>query len=213
MTIGKKDLLLYAVTDQTWTGKLSLYEQVQQAIEGGITCLQLREKNMSEDKFLQEAKEIGALCKEKQIPFIVNDDVEVAVKTGADGVHIGQSDMDGAKARALLGPDKILGISARTVEQAQKAQADGADYLGVGAVFHTSTKKDAYAVDFQTLKQICQSVSIPVVAIGGISKENLLQLKGSGVCGVALVSAVFAAEDIRKECRELHRLSSEMVEG
>ena len=206
MTIGKKDLLLYAVTDQTWTGKLSLYEQVQQAIEGGITCLQLREKNMSEDKFLQEAKE-------KQIPFIVNDDVEVAVKTGADGVHIGQSDMDGAKARALLGPDKILGISARTVEQAQKAQADGADYLGVGAVFHTSTKKDAHAVDFQTLKQICQSVSIPVVAIGGISKENLLQLKGSGVCGVALVSAVFAAEDIRKECRELHRLSSEMVEG
>ena len=134
MTIGKKDLLLYAVTDQTWTGKLSLYEQVQQAIEGGITCLQLREKNMSEDKFLQEAKEIGALCKEKQIPFIVNDDVEVAVKTGADGVHIGQSDMDGAKARALLGPDKILGISARTVEQAQKAQADGADYLGVGSV-------------------------------------------------------------------------------
>ena len=213
MTIGKKDLLLYAVTDQTWTGKLSLYEQVQQAIEGGITCLQLREKNMSEDKFLQEAKEIGALCKEKQIPFIVNDDVEVAVKTGADGVHIGQSDMDGAKARALLGPDKILGISARTVEQAQKAQADGADYLGVGAVFHTSTKKDALAVDFQTLKQICQSVSIPVVAIGGISKENLLQLKGSGVCGVALVSAVFAAEDIRKKCRELHRLSSEMVEG
>lgn len=213
MTIGKKDLLLYAVTDQTWTGKLSLYEQVQQAIEGGITCLQLREKNMSEDKFLQEAKEIGALCKEKQIPFIVNDDVEVAVKTGADGVHIGQSDMDGAKARALLGPDKILGISARTVEQAQKAQADGADYLGVGAVFHTSTKKDAHAVDFETLKKICQSVSIPVVAIGGISKENLLQLKGSGVCGVALVSAVFAAEDIRKECRELHRLSSEMVEG
>ena len=190
-----------------------MYEQVQQAIEGGITCLQLREKNMSEDKFLQEAKEIGALCKEKQIPFIVNDDVEVAVKTGADGVHIGQSDTDGAKARALLGPDKILGISARTVEQAQKAQADGADYLGVGAVFHTSTKKDAHAVDFQTLKQICQSVSIPVVAIGGISKENLLQLKGSGVCGVALVSAVFAAEDIRKECRELHRLSSEMVEG
>ena len=190
-----------------------MYEQVQQAIEGGITCLQLREKNMCEDKFLQEAKEIGALCKEKQIPFIVNDDVEVAVKTGADGVHIGQSDMDGAKARALLGRDKILGISARTVEQAQKAQADGADYLGVGAVFHTSTKKDAHAVDFQTLKQICQSVSIPVVAIGGISKENLLQLKGSGVCGVALVSAVFAAEDIRKECRELHRLSSEMVEG
>lgn len=213
MTIGKKNLLLYAVTDQTWTGKLSLYEQVQQAIEGGITCLQLREKNMCEDKFLQEAKEIGALCKEKQIPFIVNDDVEVAVKTGADGVHIGQSDMDGAKARALLGPDKILGISARTVEQAQKAQADGADYLGVGAVFHTSTKKDAHAVDFETLKKICQSVSIPVVAIGGISKENLLQLKGSGVCGVALVSAVFAAEDIRKECRELHRLSSEMVEG
>lgn len=213
MTIGKKDLLLYAVTDQTWTGKLSLYEQVQQAIDGGITCLQLREKNMSEEDFLQEAKEIGALCKEKQIPFIVNDDVEVAVKTGADGVHIGQSDMDGAKARALLGPDKILGISARTVEQARKAQADGADYLGVGAVFHTSTKKDAHAVDFQTLKQICQSVSIPVVAIGGISKENLLQLKGSGVCGVALVSAVFAAEDIRKECRELHRLSSEMVEG
>lgn len=213
MTIGKKDLLLYAVTDQTWTGKLSLYEQVQQAIEGGITCLQLREKNMSEADFLQEAKEIGALCKEKQIPFIVNDDVEVAVKTGADGVHIGQSDMDGAKARALLGPDKILGISARTVEQARKAQADGADYLGVGAVFHTSTKKDAHAVDFETLKKICQSVSIPVVAIGGISKENLLQLKGSGVCGVALVSAVFAAEDIRKECRELHRLSSEMVEG
>ena len=140
-------------------------------------------------------------------------DCHAAVKTGADGVHIGQSDMDGAKARALLGPDKILGISARTVEQARKAQADGADYLGVGAVFHTSTKKDAHAVDFQTLKQICQSVTIPVVAIGGISKENLLKLKGSGVCGVALVSAVFAADDIRKECRELHRLSSEMVEG
>ena len=173
MNIEKKDLLLYAVTDQSWTGKLSLYEQVHQAIEGGITCLQLREKNMCEEDFLQEVKEIGALCKEKNIPFIVNDDVEIAVKTGADGVHIGQSDMD----------------------------------------VHTSTKKDAHAVDFETLKQICQSVTIPVVAIGGIGKENLLQLKGSGVCGVALVSAVFAADDIRKECRELHRLSSEMVEG
>ncbi len=205
-------MLLYAVTDRAWTGRQTLYEQVECALKGGITCLQLREKHLDETGFYEEAVEIGRLCRTYHVPFIVNDNVELAVRCHADGVHVGQSDRKAAEARAIIGPNRILGVSAKTVEQAQEAQAAGADYLGVGAVFSTSTKPDASAVSRDTVRQICSAVKIPVVAIGGIKKDNILQLTGCGADGVALVSAIFSAADIEKECRELRKLARKMTE-
>ena len=194
---------LYAVTDRAWTKKKSLIEQVEEAICGGATCIQLREKNLDEEAFLREAIEMQKLCETYQVPLIINDHVEIAKHCKAAGVHLGQKDMEAGRAREILGSKMILGVSARTVEQAVQAELAGADYLGVGAVFQTSTKTDAKEISHAILKESCESVNIPVVAIGGIGKQNIEALAGSGIAGVALVSAVFAAEDIEQECRGL----------
>jgi len=206
-------MLLYAVTDRAWTGRQSLLEQVECALKGGATCVQLREKTLDEAAFLAEAVEMKKLCAQYGVPFIVNDNVELAIRCGADGVHVGQSDMEAGHVRELVGEQMIVGVSARTVEEALAAQAAGADYLGVGAMFSTSTKLDAHVLSYQTLKDICAAVRIPVTAIGGINRENLMSLAGSGVDGVALVSAIFAAEDIEAACRRLKSLSKAMVAG
>lgn len=207
----KEAMLLYAVTDRSWLGTQSLYEQVEQALSGGATCIQLREKELDPEEFLKEALKIKELCRRFQVPFLINDNVDLAIKCGADGVHVGQRDMEAGKVRQLIGPDRILGVSAQTPEQAKLAQENGADYLGVGAVFPTSTKEDASPVTHETLKEIAGSVSIPICAIGGINKGNILKLSGTGIDGVALVSAIFASKDIEAECRSLLALSKEMT--
>ena len=203
----KTSLLLYAVTDRAWLGKKfcceTLSDAVFQAIEGGATLIQLREKELSEKKFLDEAFSIKEICASKKIPLIINDNVKIAKETDVCGVHIGQSDMELKEARKILGADKIIGVSCQTVEQALQAEKNGADYLGVGAVFSTSTKTDADNVPLSTLKEICSSVKIPVVAIGGISLQNMSQLKGSGIAGVSVISAIFAQQDIRNSTKKL----------
>lgn len=190
-------LFLYAVTDRSWLNGDTLTYQVKQALEGGVTFVQLREKNLDEEAFYQEALEIQALCKQYQVPFVINDNVALAKKINADGVHVGQSDMEALDVRKLLGDDKIIGVSAQTVEQAVLAEKHGADYLGVGAVFPTGSKEDAVEVSQETLKAICQAVRIPVIAIGGITKENVKELKKTGICGIAVISAIFGQEDIQ----------------
>lgn len=204
------DLLLYAVTDRAWLGGRTLVHDAELALKGGATMLQLREKHIDRELFMTEAKELKALCDRYGVTFIVNDDVDLALKCGAHGVHVGQSDEDAACARKKLGDDKIIGVSAATVEQAIAAQAAGADYIGVGAVFPTDTKSDADAVSPDTLRAICSTVSIPVVAIGGITRDNILRLAGSGISGVAVVSAIFAADDIEDAARELTELSKQL---
>ena len=211
MNFSKDNLLLYAVTDSRWTGVQTLYEQVEAALRGGVTCVQLREKHLGREAFLTEALEMKALCHRYGVPLLINDSVDIALAAQADGVHVGQSDMEAASARALLGPDRIVGVTARTVEQAKAAQAAGASYLGSGAVFGSATKEDARPLDHAVLRQITQAVSIPVVAIGGITEENLPRLHGTGVDGAALVSTIFSAPDIEAKCRELKALSREMV--
>ena len=211
MRCDRKTMRLYAVTDRAWVGQGTLGDQVEQALRGGVTCVQLREKSLGVPAILVEAEEIGALCRSYGVPFLINDRVEIALQCGADGVHVGQKDRAAREVRRLLGPNRILGVSARTVEQAVQAERDGADYLGVGAVFSTSAKADAMPVSYETLQAICRAVSIPVVAIGGIQRENLLSLTGSGVDGVALVSAIFAAPDVETASRELRALSEAMV--
>lgn len=211
MKCDKKYMLLYAVTDRAWVGKQSLYEQVESALKGGATCVQLREKELNDDEFLAEATEIGALCRKYSVPFFVNDNVDVAVKCHADGVHVGQEDMAASKVREKIGDGMMLGVSVHTVEEALKAVENGADCLGVGAMFSTSTKANADVLPKETLRDICAAVDIPVVAIGGISESNIMQLSGTGVDGVALVSAIFGAEDIESECRTLRALSEKMV--
>ena len=206
-----KELLLYAVTDRTWLGDKTLYEQVEQALKGGATFIQLREKNLDNKAFLAEAIEIQRLCKKYHVPFVINDNVEIALEVNADGIHVGQRDMEAGNVRALFGKDKILGVSVQTVEQALLAEQRGADYLGVGAVFHTGSKADADDVSHETLKAICKAVNIPVVAIGGIDKNNILELKGSGICGIAVISAIFAAKDIQGATTELKRLTEQVV--
>ncbi len=203
MKFDKNDLLLYAVTDQSWLNGSTLYSQVEKALAGGATFLQLREKDMNMADFLEEASEIKALCKKYKVPFVINDQVDIALAIDADGVHVGQSDMNAGNVRQKLGPDKIVGVSAQTVKQALLAEKNGADYLGVGAVFHTGTKSDASEVSLDTLKDICKAVSIPVIAIGGISIENVKQLKGTGIAGVAVISALFAAQDIKGAAERL----------
>ena len=207
----RKSLLLYAVTDRHWTGEKTLYQQTEEAILGGTTFLQIREKELNEADFEKEALELQALCKKYKIPFIVNDNVELAKKIDADGVHVGQEDMNACKVRELLGPDKILGVSAQTVEEAILAEKQGADYLGVGAVFPTGSKSDAIDVPLETLKAICQAVKIPVVAIGGITKDNLCQLKGSGIAGISVISAIFAQKDIKAAAEDLKKRTLEIL--
>lgn len=211
MKCDKKTMLLYAVTDRAWVGKQSLYEQVESALKGGVTCVQLREKELAEEDFLKEALEISALCKEYDVPFFINDNVEIAIKCQADGIHVGQEDMEASQVRKKVGEDMMIGVSVHSVEEALEAVKKGADCLGVGAMFSTSTKKDVDLLPKEGLKDICQAVNVPVVAIGGIGKSNIIDLSGTGVDGVALVSAIFSADDIEEECRKLRKLSEEMV--
>lgn len=211
MKFDSSQLLLYAVTDRAWTGKKTLYEQVEEALKAGITLLQLREKQMEEKEFLEEAIRMKELSSRYHIPLIINDNVNIALQADADGVHVGQDDWEAAKVRKLIGKDKILGVTVKTVAQVKAAMEQGADYLGAGAVFGSATKKDARHMDYQTLKDICRSASIPVAAIGGINASNIMELKGSGVCGAAVVSAVFGAEDIGRAVRELYNKSKEMA--
>lgn len=211
MRCDRKTMRLYAVTDRAWVGQGTLGDQVEQALRGGVTCVQLREKSLGVPAILVEAEEIGALCRSYGVPFLINDRVEIALQCGADGVHVGQKDRAAREVRRLLGPNRILGVSAGLWSKRCRRSRDGADYLGVGAVFSTSTKADAMPVSYETLQAICRAVSIPVVAIGGIQRENLLSLAGSGVDGVALVSAIFAAPDVETASRELRALSEAMV--
>lgn len=211
MRCDERDLLLYAVTDRTWLAGRTLASQVAEALEGGATMIQLREKHLDHDAFLAEALEIQSLCRRRSVPVLINDDVDLAVEAGADGIHVGQHDMEAGRVRARIGPDMILGVSVQTVEQALAAQAAGADYLGVGAVFPTGTKEDADAVSYAVLRDICRAADIPVVAIGGIGAHNVGQLAGSGICGVAVVSALFAQPDVREAARTLYHLTKRMV--
>ncbi len=211
MKCDKKMMTLYAVTDRAWTGRQSLYEQVESALKGGVTCVQLREKNLDQAAFLAETREIRALCGAYGVPFLINDNVDVALQCGADGVHVGQADMAARDVRRAVGSGMIVGVSAHSVAQALEAVRSGADYLGVGAVFATATKADASVLSRETLQEICRAVDVPVVAIGGINRDNLPELAGSGVDGVALVSAIFGAQDIEAACRSLLRLSEQMV--
>lgn len=213
MKCDKKDLLLYAVTDRRWLGGRRLADQVEEALKGGVTFVQLREKDLDEERFLEEAREIKGLCGRYQVPFVINDNVDIAQAVDADGVHVGQSDMEAGDVRARLGQDKIIGVSAQTVEQALLAESRGADYLGVGAVFATGSKADASEVDHETVKAICQAVHIPVIAIGGITGENVGALTGTGVCGVAVISAIFAQEDVEEGTRKLKEAVRCMVEN
>lgn len=208
---AQKDLTLYAITDRHWLNDETLKSQVEKALKGGATMIQIREKDLDEKDFLLEAEELLALCRSYNVPFIVNDNVELAVKVGADGVHVGQSDMNARDVRALIGNDKILGVSTQTVEQALFAQECGADYLGVGAVFPTGSKDDAEVLDRKTLMDICKAVSIPVVAIGGITKDNVRELKGTGIAGISVISAIFAQKDIQNATAELLKRTEEIL--
>lgn len=210
MKLNKKDLLLYAVTDRTWLNNGELKDVVVEAIEGGTTFLQLREKELSFDEFVSEAKKIKKVTDKYKIPFVINDNIEVALAVEADGVHIGQGDEELIAVRNKLGKEKIIGVSVHNLEEAIKAEANGADYLGVGAMFVTRSKDDAIPVTMEVLKNICNEVSIPVVAIGGISKENIAELNGTNISGVAVISAIFAKENIKAASSELLELSKEV---
>ena len=208
----RKGMLLYAVTDQSWLKEgQTLLCVCEEVLANGATFLQIREKDLDVACFEAEAENLKALCARYGVPYVVNDSVEIALAIDADGVHVGQSDIRGRDIRKLIGHDKILGISAGTVEEAVAAEAAGADYIGVGAVFGTSTKKNARNLTVEKLREITNAVSIPVVAIGGINRQNLMNLKDSGVDGIAVVSAIFAAEDPGKATRELLTLAREMV--
>lgn len=212
MKLRREDLLLYAVTDRSWLKEgETLYDQVEQALKGGVTMVQLREKKLDREAFLKEAEEIQKLCLAYHVPFLINDAVDIALEIGADGVHVGQSDMEAKKVRKLLGDDRIIGVTAAAPALAKLAEQNGADYLGSGAVFGTSTKTDAKPLEHDVLKEICRSVTIPVAAIGGITKENVLKLKGTGISGIAVVSAVFAEPDIEEATRRLKLLAGQAV--
>ena len=211
MKLENKTMLVYAVTDRTWLNGNTLEQQVEQAIKGGATLIQLREKELSYTAFLEQAIQLKKVTDKYHIPLIINDNVDVAKAVNAEGVHVGQKDMEAGAVRQKLGENKIIGVSVQTVEQALLAQKQGADYLGVGAVFSTSTKLDASEVSFETLQKICDAVSIPVVAIGGINAQNIMQLKNSGIDGVAVVSAIFAQKDILQATKELTNLAKQIV--
>lgn len=211
MKCDKHTMLVYAVTDRAWVGKMSLYQQVEAALQNGATCIQLREKELDDADFLAEAQEMAALCRRYHVPFIINDNVDIAIACHADGVHVGQEDMAASDVRKRVGDQMMIGVSAHTVEEALEAVRNGADYLGLGAVFSTSTKTDAGAMSFDTLKAICDAVEIPTVAIGGISPANIMQLAGSGVDGVAVVSAIFGAPNPGQATAQLVELSQKMI--
>ena len=213
MKCDKTMMRLYAVTDRAWVGRLSLYEQVEAALAHGVTCVQLRDKDGDQEDRFQEAVALGELCRRYGVPFLVNDNVDLALRCGADGVHVGQDDMDPRQARRLLGPDKIVGVTAHNLSEALAAVEAGADYLGLGCVFTTSTKPNVVHLPYATLSEICHAVSIPTVAIGGVNKDNLMQLRGSGVDGVAVVSAIFAQENPGQAAAELAALVDQMLGG
>ncbi len=200
---SSSSLLLYGITERAYLNGRSLESAVEESLRGGITCLQLRDKKLSDEDLLPDALRLQKLCKQYGVPFIINDRVELAMQIDADGIHVGQDDMQASDVRKLIGQDKILGVSAQTVEQALAAQESGADYLGVGAVFPTKSKDDAVEVPHETLNAICEAVSIPVVAIGGITRENAPQLAGSGIAGVALISALYAQSDIENATKQM----------
>ena len=210
MKLFRESLRLYAVTDRTWLNGKSLGQVVEEAINGGATLIQLREKDLGYEAFRDEALEIQRLCRKYDVPFIVNDNVSLAVEVNACGVHVGQSDMNAANVRELIGSSKILGVSVRTPEEAVLAEQQGADYLGAGAVFHTGSKSDAVDISHETLKAICSAVKIPVVAIGGISVHNARELSGSGIAGLAVISAIFASPDIIGAAQELRSIAEEI---
>ena len=213
MKLQTEHLKLYAVTDRSWLGGRTLAQQVEESLAGGATMVQLREKGADRETLRREALEIRAVCRRYGVPFLINDAADLAAEVEADGVHVGQQDMSPRQARASLGPDGIVGVSAHTVEEARAAQAAGADYLGVGAVFATGTKGNTTPVDYETLKAICAAVDIPVVAIGGVGRDNLSSLAGSGICGVAVVSALYAQPDVRAAARCLRSQVEEMLRG
>lgn len=213
MKFSKNMLLLYAVTDRSWTQNQTLYEQVEQALEGGVTIVQLREKNLSQEEFIKEAVQMKNLCHRYGVPLIINDNVDVALKSGADGVHVGIDDVPVAEIRKRTGEDFIIGATAKTVEQAQNAENSGADYLGVGAVFPSPTKKNAIRITTAKLKEICSSVSIPTVAIGGINFDNMLEIKDGGMDGIAVVSAIFSAADIKTATEKLKKKAKEVTKN
>lgn len=212
MRFGRHSMLLYAVTDRAWIGEKTLPQQVEAALRGGVTCVQLREKDLDEAAFLEEARQIRELCRRYGVPFVVNDNVNVAVACGADGVHVGQKDMAAGEVRRCIGDNMLLGVSVHTVAEAAEAVQNGADYLGLGAVFPTSTKTDVAQMSMETLRDIRDAVDIPIVAIGGIKQNNIMQLAGSGVDGAAIVSAIFAAPDIEAASRALRQLAEKMVD-
>lgn len=209
--ITRDNYILYAVTDRKWLNGRSLDEVVEQAIKGGAGMIQLREKELDDEHFLKEAISLKKLCARYNVPLIINDKADIAVKADADGVHVGQSDLDAADVRSIIGPDKILGVSAHSLEEARLAVKHGADYLGVGAAFTTGSKKDVNVIDHHVYREICDNVEIPVVAIGGINKDNISELSGSGISGAAVISALFAADDISKAAAELKDLIKAVV--
>ena len=207
----KDMMLLYGVTDRTWSSNYPLIQRITEALDNGMTCVQLREKHMSDEDFLSEAREVGALCKRYNVPFIINDNVDVAIACGADGIHVGQSDEAATQVRARVGSSMIVGVSASSLEEAIKAEKDGADYVGVGAVFSTSTKADADYLSIDELRAICETVNIPTVAIGGIHAGNIQLLQGTGIDGVAVVSAIFGADDSAAATAQLRALAEKVV--
>ena len=211
MRLDKNSLKLYAVTDRKWLKGSSLEEEIEKAVRAGVTMVQLREKHMGSDELVSLAKRIGTVVHKYNVPLIINDDIEAALASGADGVHVGQEDIGAYEARQRIGSSMILGVSAPTAETALEAERCGADYIGAGAVFSTSTKKDAKVMSFDELKRICGSVSIPVVAIGGITEDNIIELSGSGIAGAAVVSAIFAKDDIAASAAKLLVLAEKML--
>ncbi|MDR1549014.1 MAG: thiamine phosphate synthase [Hungatella sp.] len=208
MKFHKDMLLLYAVTDQAFTGEKTLTAQIEEALSAGVTLLQLREKHMDKNAFLEEALMVRQIIRRYKIPLIINDDVETALKCDADGVHVGQEDLPPAEVRRLIGPDRILGVTAKNIDQAKRAWMDGADYIGAGAIFPSSTKKDAIPLSLEQLSEICRSIPIPVTAIGGITAENVSSLKGTGAAGAAVVSGIFGQRDITEA---VHRLKEQLL--
>ncbi len=211
MKLDKESMILYVITDRRWVGENTLEKQVEESLKGGATFIQLREKNLSFSEFLTQAKKIKVITDSYGVPFVINDNIEVAIKSKADGIHIGQDDMDAREVRKLIGKNKILGVSVSTVEEAKLAEKNGADYLGVGAVYKTGTKDDAELVSIDTIKKIYKEVSIPIVAIGGINENTILNLKDSGIDGVCCISAVFGKKDICKASRNLYNLAKQII--
>lgn len=211
MRFDREMLRLYAVTDRAWVGRQTLSEQIEDALRGGVTLVQLREKNLAKEEFVAEAKAVLALCRQYGVPLIINDRLDVALESGADGVHVGIEDAPVSEIRRQAGPDFIIGATAKTVAQARAAQTAGADYLGVGAVFPSPTKRNAIRITAEALREICSSVSIPAVAIGGITAENAPSLKGCGMAGIAVVSAIFGASDIQQAAAGLRTLAESIT--